>query len=578
MKRITLSLGAMVLSIASFSQNNVGIGTTTPDASSALEVTSTNQGVLVPRIALGATNIAAPVTAPATSLLVYNTATAGTVPNNVTPGYYYWDGAQWVRLNSGSGSTACVTLDEAYDCTTPGGGRIVTVNDGSVEFNQTGGTNTEVLTVTSNQGTAGTPIEAVSVQNAGIGNAIVGQNTNATANQTFPGVVGSVTNSVTANSGVAGIYNGTSSSGSGGAFQAISTDGGIGSISLNASPSTVQTNFGGLSWSIGGSANNYGFQGVVGDGSGLVNSWTSADVTTAGLYGNNESTTGGAGVFGAGVQGVVGLTNFTNGYGVFARNFGATNAGFMVGVLGDGGHGVWGQTQVTGGVGVYGLYNPVGGNPNYSQTAGVALAIAPNGAGVVGEGAFPDWGVVSIGDLGATGTKTFIIDHPEDPANKGLRHYSIESNEVLNVYRGTVTFDDNGNASITLPTYFDDININFSYQLTPVGAPSPGMYVSKEIQGNKFEIAGGTPNAKVSWTVYGERNDQYIQANPNSKIAEFDKPEHLKGKYYDPRSHGQDRSNGIIQGGEIQTISDSKEKTNSKKVRVETPNINTSGN
>lgn len=574
MKKITLSLFAVAMSVASYSQNNVGIGTTTPDASSALEVTSTNQGVLVPRIALTATNVAAPVTTPATSLLVYNTATAGTVPNNVTPGYYYWDGSQWARLNTGSGSASCVTLDEAYDCTTPGGGRIVAVNNGSIEFNQTAGTNTEVLTVTSTQGTAGTPVNVLYATHSGIGNTLVAEATNATANQVYSPLVGSVLNSTTNNSGLYGVYDGTGATASGGTFQVISTDGGLGMISLNGSPSTTQTNFGGYSWSLGGSANNYGLQGVVGNGSGTVNSYTSADVTTAGLYGANESTTGGAGVYGYGVQGVVGLTDYTNGYGIYAQNFGATNTGFQVGILGDGGHGVWGQSQNNGGVGVYGLINNIGSNPNYNQTIGVSGAIAPDGAGVVGEGAFPNWGVVSLGDLGATGTKTFIIDHPEDPANKGLRHYSIESNEVLNVYRGTAVFDANGVATITLPSYFDDININFSYQLTPVGAPSPGMYVSKEVQGNTFEISGGTANAKVSWTVYGERNDQYIQANPDSKIAEFDKPDHLKGKYYDPRSHGQSRSDGIIQGGELQKLEGESDQHGSTKKEISIPSVN----
>lgn len=77
-----------------------GIGTTTPDASAKLEVNSTNKGFLPPRIALTALNSASPVTLPATGLLIFNTATAGSIPNQVTPGYYYWDGVNstWTRL------------------------------------------------------------------------------------------------------------------------------------------------------------------------------------------------------------------------------------------------------------------------------------------------------------------------------------------------------------------------------------------------------------------------------------------------------------------------------------------------
>jgi hypothetical protein len=91
-------------SISLLNAQNVGIGTATPNASAKLEITDANRGVLIPRVALTATNAAAPVTAPATSLLVYNTSTAGTSPNNVTPGYYYWDGTKWVRLLSGESS------------------------------------------------------------------------------------------------------------------------------------------------------------------------------------------------------------------------------------------------------------------------------------------------------------------------------------------------------------------------------------------------------------------------------------------------------------------------------------------
>ena len=82
---------------------NIGIGTTTPDASSLLDITSTSKGLLIPRVALTAINAAGPITAPLTSLMVYNTATAGVSPNIVVPGYYYWNGSKWISVSGGSG-------------------------------------------------------------------------------------------------------------------------------------------------------------------------------------------------------------------------------------------------------------------------------------------------------------------------------------------------------------------------------------------------------------------------------------------------------------------------------------------
>ena len=80
---------------------NVGIGTATPHPSARLHISDNARGLLIPNVILTATNVAAPVTSPATSLLVYNTNTAGTGATAVTPGFYYWDGSQWVRLADG---------------------------------------------------------------------------------------------------------------------------------------------------------------------------------------------------------------------------------------------------------------------------------------------------------------------------------------------------------------------------------------------------------------------------------------------------------------------------------------------
>lgn len=82
---------------------NVGIGTSTPNASALLDVSSIGKGVLLPRIALTGTGDVTTIASAATSLLVYNTATAGTSPNNVVPGYYYWNGTKWIAFGGSGG-------------------------------------------------------------------------------------------------------------------------------------------------------------------------------------------------------------------------------------------------------------------------------------------------------------------------------------------------------------------------------------------------------------------------------------------------------------------------------------------
>ncbi|MDN3677998.1 hypothetical protein QWY90_11845 [Flavobacterium paronense] len=90
------------------SDGDVGIGTT-PDASAKLDVSATDKGLLAPRVALTSTIVAGPITTPATGLLVYNTNTAGTAPNNVVPGYYYNSGTTiapvWKRFSAGNGDS-----------------------------------------------------------------------------------------------------------------------------------------------------------------------------------------------------------------------------------------------------------------------------------------------------------------------------------------------------------------------------------------------------------------------------------------------------------------------------------------
>ena len=107
-KTIPTLLLLSTLSTAQAQNIGINVNGSAPAASALLDIdggalpANAQRGVLIPRVALTATNLAAPVVAPATSLLVYNTATAGVAPNNVTPGFYYWGGVAWVRFATGT--------------------------------------------------------------------------------------------------------------------------------------------------------------------------------------------------------------------------------------------------------------------------------------------------------------------------------------------------------------------------------------------------------------------------------------------------------------------------------------------
>jgi len=149
------------------------------------------------------------------------------------------------------------------------------------------------------------------------------------------------------------------------------------------------------------------------------------------------------------------------------------------------------------------------------------------------------------GDFSASGSKNFFIDHPVDPENKTLKHAAVESPDLKNVYDGVVMLDANGEATIALPSYFEALNKDFRYQLTPIGASSPDLYIAQEVTDNAFKIAGGKPNMKVSWMVTGIRKDPYALQHP-IKVEE-EKADNQKGLYLNPEVYNQPKSKAIFQ-------------------------------
>lgn len=150
-----------------------------------------------------------------------------------------------------------------------------------------------------------------------------------------------------------------------------------------------------------------------------------------------------------------------------------------------------------------------------AQPAGVAFVPDPSNPQVIIDG----W-------LAKPGG-SFRIDHPLDPDNKYLYHSFVESPDMMNLYNGNVTTDENGVAVVEMPSYFSALNKDFRYQLTVIGTFAQAI-IAKEMADGRFEIKTDQPNVKVSWQVTGVRNDDY--AKTHRMKVEVEKEEGMKGK------------------------------------------------
>ena len=98
MKLLNFTIVLLFLIVTNTTYSQVGIGTLTPHSSAALDIQSSDRGVLISRVSLTDVNDVTTIASPLTSLLVFNTTASGTAPDNVTEGFYYWNGTQWSKF------------------------------------------------------------------------------------------------------------------------------------------------------------------------------------------------------------------------------------------------------------------------------------------------------------------------------------------------------------------------------------------------------------------------------------------------------------------------------------------------
>ncbi len=183
MKKIIFLLISLLFSSLSFlsAQGGVAINTdnSNPDASAALDVKSTTQGMLVPRMTAAQRAI---IATPATGLLVYQT--------DGTAGFYFYNGTAWVSLSGGGGDnlgnhTATTTLNMNGQNISNASG-LTTTGNTSISGNAyptNTGTNGQVLT------TDGAGVLSWQAAAGGGSNSIQLYATNTIAVQTLPAAV-----------------------------------------------------------------------------------------------------------------------------------------------------------------------------------------------------------------------------------------------------------------------------------------------------------------------------------------------------------------------------------------------------
>jgi hypothetical protein len=84
-----------------------------------------------------------------------------------------------------------------------------------------------------------------------------------------------------------------------------------------------------------------------------------------------------------------------------------------------------------------------------------------------------------------------------------LNGSSREGPPPKDLFVGTTTLDQSGEATITLPAAVTAEDTNFGYQVATMGAPMPNLYIKSELQNDSFTVAGGTPGGEIAWQLVG---------------------------------------------------------------------------
>ncbi len=261
------------------------------------------------------------------------------------------------------------------------------------------------------------------------------------------------------------------------------------------------------------------------------------DNSSYGFYYSGGATYGA--YFDGGSYGVYGLYD-SNRYGFIGSSSAGVEGHYIAGTphnygkLGTNFDGVEGYSEMTNG---YGVHGTASGDATVGGFFTGPYGVYASGGTYAG---YFDGDVHITGTL-SKGAGSFLIDHPDDPLNKTLRHNFVESPENLCLYRGVVSLDSEGKGIVKMPDYFSSLTKEneASVQLTPIKVP---FLVSYEWNDNftAFTVIG-KPNESVSYTVYAERDDPTMKILWHPVVEEKGEQSSShcpKGKLLNPEAYG----------------------------------------
>ena len=491
MKKIAL----MVFFLLKFTltEAQIGVGTTTPEA--ALDITSSTNGVLVPRVALTSKNSSSPVVNPnggaiVNGTLIYNTATAGATPNNVVPGFYYWEGAAWIAVN-GDGSKNWSLLGNSGTNST--NNFIGTTDNTDVVFKRN---NTNAGLLHSSNTAFG--VSAFSNNTAGIDNTAIGQNTlltNTSGNSAVAVGQNALRGNTTGASNVA-VGQGALYTNSTGNYNTA-----IGQNALNLNTASNNLAIGRLALN----TNSTGTQNIAVGNSTLFNSTTSSNNVAVG-YNSLSTNTIGARNIGIGTTTLslnsTGNDNLAIGHGTLAANTMSNN-------LAIGSNALDANTSGTPNlaIGVDALGANVTGTNN--AAVGYNTLLLNTGSGNVALGQ-------TAGNSNTTGSNNTFIGYNSDAGGGGLSNATaIGANSVVNASNSIVL----GNAAnvgigTNNPVYAKLQVVGFSI-FTATNTAFTGTTRAPYIRGNDTYSTATTPD--YSWY----NSDQTGMFHPAASTVAF---------------------------------------------------------